>query len=167
MLRATPIRILNHQPNPPSYSRLQLVDSASHPLPPPRLYIQVELMDDRKWKVLASASQLARQEMTLLQDAHLVNVGAVYGVAALSPDPGPPSGLFWLRNPTATRQEATFNVGNLLEVPEALQNAHWSFVPVEPPEGCEAASKGMTFQEEEVTIILQPFELQLWRVETK
>ena len=127
-------------------------------------------MDDRKWKVLASASLLARQEMPLLRDAHLVNVGgSVYGVAALSPDGGPPGqrGLFWLRNPTATEQEATFNVGKLLEVPETLQHAHWSFMPVEPPEGCEAASKGMTFQKEEVTMILQPFELQLWRVETK
>lgn len=60
------------------------------------LYIQLELMDPRLWKVLAIVSAFARRESRLLSDARPVAFGDIYGTAAYHQQ----RGLFWLRNPS-------------------------------------------------------------------
>ena len=128
------------------------------------LYIQMELMNDEKWKALAAASHLARQEIKLLPDARLIAFGHLYGAAALEMTEG--RAIFWLRNPEETTQEATFSISELLELPVAWQKSHWSMTPLQL-EGCPAApqTEKSEVSSSELVSILQPaLAVQAWTV---
>ena len=128
------------------------------------LYIQMELMNDEKWKALAAASHLARQEIKLLPDARLIAFGHLYGAAALEMTEG--RAIFWLRNPEGTTQEATFSISELLELPVAWQKSHWSMTPLQL-EGCPAApqTEKSEVSSSELVSILQPaLAVQAWTV---
>eukprot|EP00438_Fugacium_kawagutii_P020397 Skav222023 [mRNA] locus=scaffold2914:69757:73948:+ [translate_table: standard] len=128
------------------------------------LYIQKELMDDDKWKVLAAASQLARQDIELLQDARLVAFGGLYGVAALRMKPAGRA-VFWLRNPSEKTQEATFTMAELLELPDTWQNSRWTLSPLlldGCPEPVPKVQKSDLSSLEKVTLPQPAFAVRAW-----
>ncbi|CAJ1344425.1 unnamed protein product, partial [Effrenium voratum] len=128
------------------------------------LYIQSELMTPSYWKALAKISSFARQEAALLRDAHLLDLGAVYGAAAL--DASEHRALFWLRNPSGEVQSAQLSVGEALELPDRLLERRWHLAPLELASGCPSAAtvRQEVTSSERLSLTLRPFEVHAYVV---
>ncbi len=120
------------------------------------LYVTPSLLTPADWDVLGEAAKWSRENASTLVDTHWIGGDPqwleVYGWAAWSPE----KGILTLRNPGATAQDFTIDVGKAFELPAGaptrfLAQNPWKAGASEPPVELEAG-KPHTFH-------LAPFEV--------
>ena len=123
------------------------------------MYISPDLLTAQNWDDLAAAARWARERAATLRDSHWIGGdparGNLYGWASWSPQ----RALIALRNPTGHAQQLQVDLAMALELPNGAARS-WR---VTSPRGAGDPrhwSAGTV-----VTMVLKPFEFQLWELQ--
>ena len=125
------------------------------------LYISPDLLSDKNWDELAAAANWARARADTLRDSHWIGGdparGEIYGWASWSPQ----RAVIALRNPSGHSQSLALDLAAALELPNGAARSWRASSP-------RSAGELLTWSaDKEVAVILKPFEVQVWDLQSQ
>ena len=124
------------------------------------MYISPDLLTAQNWDDLAAAARWARERAATLLDSHWIGGdparGNIYGWASWSPQ----RAVIALRNPAGHAQSLQLDLSAALELPAGASRS-WR---VTSPRAAPGAPKHWSAAAP-VTVMLKPFEFQLWELQ--
>jgi hypothetical protein len=122
------------------------------------LYINPHKLNTANWDCLAAAARWAKENETVMADSHWIGgdpaKGEVYGYAAWSEN----KGVLSLRNPSSVDKAFNFNMKEVFEVPDGMNEAYLlnDVIPV------AGGKKKPSVAGRSFMIILKPFEIRIF-----